>query len=49
MCMPKYNPPELLPYLPHDRENALRLAAQERFDMMMAGQRRNKTDRRTLK
>ncbi len=49
MCMTKYNPPEMLPYLPHDRENALRLIAQERFELITNGQRKNKHHRRTLK
>ena len=49
MSKKKYSPPEMLPYASRDRESALRLAAQERFEMMTGGQRRNKTDRRTLK
>lgn len=47
--MSKYNPPEMLPYVSHDRENALRLAAQERFEMMTGSRRKNRNQRRTLK
>lgn len=49
MCIPKYSPPYMLPYVPHDRENALRLAAQERFEIVIRGQHRNKNHRRSLK
>ena len=49
MCIDKYSPPEMLPYVSHDRENALRLAAQERFEMMTGSQRKNRNQRKTLK
>lgn len=52
MCSKKYNPPEMLPYSTFDRENALRLAAQERWDMMLSGRSHingHKKDRRSAK
>lgn len=49
MCVKRYSPPEMLPYVLHDRENALRLAAQERFEMMLEGRRKNNSQRRSLK
>ncbi len=49
MCMKKYSPPEMLPYLPHDREAAMRLISQERFDMMISGRNKNKDSRRSEK
>lgn len=49
MCMNKYIPPEMYPYSSYDRETALRLAAQERWDMMVRKCRKNKTERRALK
>lgn len=53
MCSKKYNPPEMLPYGNLDRENALRLAAQERWDMMLSGRRSHfnghKKERRSAK
>lgn len=49
MCMKKYSPPEMLRYSSYDRESALRLAAQERFDMMVNGCRKNKHERRSSK
>lgn len=49
MCIKKYTPPEMLPYSSFDRETALRLAAQERFDMMVSERRKNKNERRSAK
>lgn len=49
MCVKRYSPPEMFPYVPHDLENALRLAAQERFEMMLEGRRKNNSQRRSLK
>ncbi|MCI9224596.1 MAG: hypothetical protein HFE91_03915 [Acutalibacter sp.] len=49
MCMNKYIPTEMYPYGSYDRETALRLAAQERFDMMVEKCLKNKTERRALK
>lgn len=47
MCIKRFDPPEMLPYVAQDRESALRLIAQERFEMMV--RHRNKSDRRILK
>lgn len=49
MCKERYRPPEMLRYSSYDRDSALRLAAQERFDMMMNGARKNKHERRSSK
>lgn len=47
MCVKKYTPPEMLPYSGFDRESALRLAAQERWDRMVSHARDNNKERRS--
>lgn len=49
MCIKRYEPTEMLPYGSFDRETALRLAAQERFEMMMSRNHRNENGRRSAK
>lgn len=47
MCKKDYDPPEMLPYSSFDRESALRLAAQERWDRMVSGRRDDNKERRS--
>jgi len=46
MCRKNYALPDMLPYSTLDRENALRLAAEERWDRMLHSNRKNKKNER---